>query len=202
MTTRPSRRRTFTLEVTLLTYSPGDALILELVHTLEKAARGVNGVTEATCHYYDTFEGLGPELNREKLIEVVQWVAGEHAKKELGMPSEWDQEWWYHRVVPEGVVVGSNPNWCGTAACLAGKVALMEGGTPSVSSHVGAVSDYVYMPDGEVRPARDVAMKALGLNEDQAEALFYGGNTFEDIVEIAKQILGGELYPSRSRGES
>lgn len=134
-------------------------------------------------------------LNREALVKVVAWVAGEHAKKELGLPSEWDQDWWYHRTHEAGAV-DTAPNWCGTAACVAGKVAIMAGGVPDIGDTPGEVADFVIMPDGERRTARTVAQQELGLNDRQADVLFAGSNTYEDILHIAGQILNGEVHPT------
>jgi hypothetical protein len=144
--------------------------------------------------FFEDFDVPEPVVvNKPALVKVVAWVAGEHAKKDL--PSEWDQDWWYRRKVDDGTDVDTAPNWCGTAACVAGKVAIMAGGIPEIGTSAGEVSDHVIMPDGSRQTARTVAMRELGLNERQADVLFSGANNYDDIMSIAKQILDGEVHP-------
>lgn len=83
-------------------------------------------------------------------------------------------------------VVRSERVWdCGTVGCLAGWTALLAGWRPTLEF------DGVYR-DGVVRPVSDVARELLNLNVNQANALFAGTNTLEDLWEYADQFTNGE----------
>lgn len=83
-------------------------------------------------------------------------------------------------------VVRSERVWdCGTVGCLAGWTALLAGWRPTLEF------DGVYR-DGVVRPVSDVARELLNLNANQANALFAGTNTLEDLWEYADEFTNGE----------
>jgi hypothetical protein len=130
-----------------------------------------------------------PGPNRKRLIELAVWVAGEHAKQELGLPSEWNQGQWLLR--------RRGANSCGTACCIAGKVALADGAIPVYdtrgdwSTQVdGRSTALAYFPslDAE-RPVDDYAREALGLTQSEASQLFEGSNDLERMLELIRGFL-------------
>lgn len=98
----------------------------------------------------EKYEAEQPGLNRRKLVELASWLGAEKAKKDVGLPSEWNQGSWMGRMTDtrggdyitasrpdglEGVLPENVPdNWCGTTACAAGHVALASGGKFAVYS--------------------------------------------------------------------
>lgn len=136
---------------------------------------------------------------RDTLIRLASWVASEDAKRRLGLPSEWNQSWWLSK-------------GCGTACCVAGKLALDSGGVPAVwdGGHLvtdrdsaiqlwaeqapGATSDWILPPDSD-QPVDvgDYARDALGLDRDQADRLFNADNDLDAILTVIAEILGVSL---------
>lgn len=82
-------------------------------------------------------------------------------------------------------------NWltrtsCGTAACLAGTVALRHGWKPvgwyQSGAYAGGEVTADVEKDGEVRSVEDVAASILGIDyDDDMDELFGSDNTIEDI---------------------
>lgn len=98
-------------------------------------------------------------------------------------PEEWDQKTWH----------------CGTTACFAGHAAALNGG-----EWLGRGSDSLIARDDD--PAEDIwaatedrpaivevdrrAKRVLGLTDYQAEDLFEGGNSLDDLREIVAKLTG------------
>lgn len=101
-----------------------------------------------------------PDIPR--LYRLVDWAATEDAKPHSG---EWDQ----------------NVYVCGTSRCVAGKTVLEEGGTDWFGSTIRR-------PDGGRTFIERWARKILGLNEDEAWALFDPKNTVDDLREVVADI--------------
>lgn len=139
---------------------------------------------------------------RARLVHLAAWAAGEDAKRRLGLRSEWYQGTWFH-VAPG----------CGTACCIAGKVALEDGAVPVITDDDGELVgpkraaklwngplsklvDYdldgegVY-PPGSTEPVEvaNFAQEALGLTGPQAMALFDGSNDLEDVLRVVAALL-------------
>lgn len=132
---------------------------------------------------------------RQRLINLAVWAAGEKAKQDLGLPSEWDQSDWMKQ------------KSCGTSCCIAGKVALDAGATPvlfdddleevSPEEALGLwTEDYehdvtdVRIPGLPHRvPIREYARQVLDLNEREASRLFFGGNGLYDVIEAIRVVL-------------
>jgi len=129
-----------------------------------------------------------PVPNKQRLIDLATWAAGEHAKKELGLPSEWDQGHWLKR---------DRDLSCGTTCCIAGKVALDDGGVPDggwhswEDTHDGDVSGVLRFPDGQLDSASGHARRALGLTFHQADRLFDGDNGLTDVLAVIGALLNG-----------
>lgn len=162
------------------------------IYTIREAVAAMPGIVSAQIDW-DRFEAPEQlaEPNRDKLIEVAQWVGAQESLRLLGLPSEWDQSNYVND--REGVAVNG---FCGTAACVAGKVALDAGYKPIRTEsgslvHYGRVSlDPVDDQDGE--SARDVAKRILQLSELEADRLFSGGNTYGDVMRIIGELIGAD----------
>jgi hypothetical protein len=122
---------------------------------------------------------------RDRLIDAIDWAAGQDARRRLGLPSEWDQGHWLS-AADDGVALGGH---CGTAGCIAGYVAVVQlKCTPTAAASTGWS---VMLPDGNREDVEELAKRALGLTPTQEEVLFHEDNTLEDLIDIAKQILDG-----------
>ncbi len=129
-------------------------------------------------------------VNIPLLRKAVEWAEAEAAKpREL---SEWEQNWWSlspqvrqerlgwaeddpeYLTAEEKAAYAKAPE-CGTCYCIAGYVAAVSGAEVSG-----------WMTEG-------VAADLLNLDDDQAGALFEGGNTIEDVRRIAEEIAGERL---------
>ncbi len=85
-------------------------------------------------------------------------------------------------------VLQPNEEWsCGTVACLAGWAALLNGWRP-----IRRESDLVYR-DGRAEPVIDVARRVLDLDRDQAETLFVGSNSLEQLWQLASRYTDGQI---------
>lgn len=135
--------------------------------------------------------------DNEKLDEVLAWVTQEHEKQQRGEPSHWDQGSWFTKFdagTPE------SRNYCSTACCIAGYVVERDGGVPRfiMPSYNALQATAARMPDGELVIIEEYAREVLGLTEDQADALFGGGNDYNDIVSVIGQIKDGVEHPRRA----
>lgn len=95
-------------------------------------------------------------MNETKMIEVLARIEDEKeafSKQEPGAIG-FNMDHWFS--------VGD----CGTTACLAGHAALMEGYLP-------CTSDTCNLPGGEAQIVDEVGAEILGLNDDEAEFVFY-----------------------------
>lgn len=139
------------------------------------------------------------QIQRQRLIGLAVWAAGEKAKQDLDLPSEWDQ----------GIWLGSNS--CGTTCCIAGKIALEDGGIPSVydedadeyvTDPVKAlelwrsdawvnmdVSSVFFPGSDEEHDVSTYAQGVLGLDNKQANLLFEADNKLEDVINAVRVIL-------------
>ncbi len=129
------------------------------------------------------------KLNRKLLIEIMNFIE-EH-------PRTWRQGSWYVHVDPETglekaslrVEEVSEVNSCGSSFCFAGHVALAEGfPSPPLDNHSDWVRD---SPDGG-ELVDEFARKRLGLNHDQADYLFDGGNSLDDLKKLVALLLANE----------
>jgi hypothetical protein len=131
-------------------------------------------------------------INRELLITTWKWVASEAAKMEEGLPSEWHQGVWFDQGIGE-------ERGCGTACCVAGRIALWDG-RPAVA---GDYTDGVYGPnwvsssmvvviDGQKHSVDTYAANVLGLTRLQAHILFDGENNLEDMRRLMSYLLDVE----------
>lgn len=144
-----------------------------------------------------------PTPNRARLISAAEWVAAQDARRRLGLPNEWLQNHWLTRML-------NTSSECGTACCIAGRIALEDGGKPAVYDYYegkwstdlnawqnlydGATTDDVMFPgDTETTPVRWYARDALGLTEHQAGLLFDAGNDYATVIEVIKDILAGNV---------
>jgi hypothetical protein len=88
---------------------------------------------------------------------------------------------------------------CGTSYCLAGHVVVQAGYQMdwvggyllNTGERFRAASE-CRLPDGEILPIRWAAMKLLGITVTEADYLFHGGNSLEDLKWMGKAIANGE----------
>jgi hypothetical protein len=126
-----------------------------------------------------------PSVNIPLLRKAVEWAEASAAAED----GEWHQGAWVHfnQVVAEQlgavVIAGSRHaiEKCGTAYCIAGYVGQLVDPAYEKSEWVG---------DTHVSIAAEMA---LGLTSEQADQLFRGSNTIEDIRRVAEEIAGGPL---------
>lgn len=133
--------------------------------------------------------------NTERLVALGIWAINQDTRKKLGLPSEWNQENWLTKQ--------PSASACGTACCMAGKVALEDGGVPIVNSfddtdawanvRAGFTSGRVRLPSGDWDFVEDHARNALGLTDGQAARLFAGGNDVHTVVQLVKEFTGTDL---------
>ena len=96
-------------------------------------------------------------------------------------PEEWNQEWW---------AVKSTESSCGTACCVAGWTVSWAGHGFQWDSE-GRSS--VYLKEDDMRSIPHVAQDLLGLSPQQANTLFFSGNSLQDLWELANEFTGGEI---------
>jgi hypothetical protein len=142
----------------------------------------------------ETDAPLERSVNVPLLRKTLEWAHEEWNKKLRGEISEWAQGTWMtsttniygtERTV-EALRAGTA---CGTACCIAGKVALDDGWHQDGMSGLGGT----LRRDGETDNAFDIGQELLGLNADQAAALFSGYNTIYSLYRIARDITDGEI---------
>lgn len=120
-----------------------------------------------------------PIPNIPLLRKAVEWVEAQDALPEH--ERQWLQAMYVLPAEAPGTWLArlratyNRPASCGTCYCVAGKIQHDLTGS-----------------ENEVT-ARRVAMEALGLTDDQAFALFAGGNTAADVRRIAEDIAGERL---------
>lgn len=138
-----------------------------------------------------------PTVNVPLLRKTLEWAYGEWQKVRRDEISEWNQGNWmvstaglydYSEKVYEAFRQGAA---CGTACCIAGKVALDDGWHPAMTRGLGG---FAYR-DGERADVFDIGRDLLGLTNEQANWLFAGGNTIYNLYSIANQITDGEIQP-------
>lgn len=141
---------------------------------------------------------IGIEPDTEYLANLLAWAEEENEKLERGESSEWDQGNWITLPFEYSLLDGRSEDLlasvpCGTACCIAGKVALEAGGRPAV---VGIGTDFphyagslVNMPDGTKVGVDEFAARRLGITGDQAEVLFSGSNDIEDLRLIIGALI-------------
>lgn len=125
------------------------------------------------------------------LRKMVEWVETEAERTE---DREWYQATWMSPGQEAQIDFGQQIDFCDTACCVAGKVALLEGWRPQTynGSPSSGFTGNVIRGD-ETRHASHVAREVLGLTMDQADVLFEASNTASDIREIAEEIAGERL---------
>lgn len=136
-------------------------------------------------------------VNVPLLRKAVEWVEEQDKLAVSGHRSEWAQDQWMAYRTDDGLLVDgvfvddatkaelhrlAERGECGTAYCVAG--------------YVGQLLDesykYTWSPDG-LPAVDDFAERALGLTTNQADLLFGGVNTADDVRRIAEEIAGEKL---------
>lgn len=127
-----------------------------------------------------------PTVNIPLLRKAVEWAEASAAAG--------DGEWYQGSWMNHNPVVAHNLGlriWetkfrealetCGTAYCIAGYIGQLVDPRYEKTTWVGNTHVSI------------AAEEALGITHEQADRLFSGGNTIEDVRRIAEEIAGGPL---------
>lgn len=95
-------------------------------------------------------------------------------------PEQHYQQWWLRQ------------SECGTQACFAGWACILSGDKPLMPSNpeLGDQFDDVELPDGSRDFVSDRARRLLGIEEYDADSLFFSMNTRENLTELVADIFG------------
>lgn len=134
-----------------------------------------------------------PTPNIPLLRKAVEWAETEAAKGFETVTDHFGDKY----EVPlgawnQGLWVGQSAS-CGTAYCIAGYVAVLHDARYDNPLGAGYPVDSDGDVDYEEPCARELAMDLLDLTSSQANGLFDGGNTIEDVRRIAEAIAGETL---------
>lgn len=149
-------------------------------------------------------------LNTERLVRVGRWAIEQEKLRQAGLPSEWDQARWLRKT----------DGGCGTACCIAGRIAVEDGGVPVFDMPLyrgpndirpNAQAAVAVLPDGRRIQVDEYAEEVLGSRhafEDQGDEyydeetetfytndLFSGDNDIHDVLRIIDQMTGIDLRP-------
>jgi hypothetical protein len=122
------------------------------------------------------------KINVELLRKTIEWAESESVKAAAGERSEWNQGTWLRT------------NDCGTACCVAGKVAYDEG-FRVLDDVLGVNTGKIIDADGVESDLSisEIAQDRLGLSHNAGAALFDGDNDIADLWHIANVITNGEI---------
>ena len=151
-------------------------------------------------------------LNIALLTEVVQWAIDDYQRgadvpepaplsEDTVIPIRWEQS---NYLIDNLSDIQPGQNWCGTACCIAGYVAMKgwaEDGAPAIidtntylnrNSATHFVERWVggkaeELGESIVGP-HEYAKHVMGLTYVEAEHLFEGGNSIERVIELAMEI--------------
>jgi hypothetical protein len=138
-------------------------------------------------------------VNVELLRDTAQWAYVEWQKDQAGEISHWWQRDWmialtelaeYGRILQQPDVIElavHEGESCGTACCIAGRIALTAGWAPDPNCYGFAVKD------GQFRNISELARELLGLEGDQAQALFEADNNITDVFVLAHRFTDGAI---------
>lgn len=119
----------------------------------------------------EAFAAPTPDL--PALRKLWDWVQEQHELNLQGKPSEWDQHWY---------MTENSPMACGTVCCVAGKHI-------ASTRKIRAYGSLAFQDETGWHDFWHTAKDELGLTTNQAHALFYGSNTFEDVHQVMKSIF-------------
>lgn len=131
------------------------------------------------------------EVNIPLLRKAVEWAEAEAAKTEdcHWYQGSWAQDATNFRILREDFPQRyGNLATCGTAYCIAGHVAASIAGEENID-----LCQFMVNVEGNEVAIPDFAKEQLGLGDRQADRLFNGGNSIEDVRRIAEQIAGEKL---------
>lgn len=137
-----------------------------------------------------------PTPNIDLLKEVRDWVRKQATTEDIydrmrnaraakdPQRLVWNQAQWHMKIWSDDDVFDDQS--CGTACCVAGYVAVTSDEVKSI--RYGEEIDFKSDPD-RYATVRGYARHKLGLTEDQAYALFDGGNSAETVIRYINQII-------------
>jgi hypothetical protein len=147
------------------------------------------------------------DLNVELLDTMIDWAQRSNMNKRAEDEPEWEQGIWYERDNHEL----KDETGCGTVCCVAGYIAEVKQVVSlnrfsdyvpklellrSTENHLGiswddwAYCQGMFLGDAEMYGVAFVDMGAyfLGITRSEADRLFSGGNTLEDLIFIANEL--------------
>lgn len=128
--------------------------------------------------------------NVPRLRELARWAREEDDKRLRGEPSEWYQGYWFSRDPDEleeaGVIL---PAGCGTACCIAGKQAQLEGAVPYFNPTFDTTSGGSVLVYGDRIDVDEFACETLGITKDEADRLFEASNDIDRIEYVINDII-------------
>ncbi len=145
-------------------------------------------------------------VNVPLLRKVVEWVEEQDRLANMGMPSRWNQAEWmtYSPKLREDIIAAqldSSDPLCGTAMCVAGKIAFDAGWKPALGhsndnfrplegadlEEENDVISHAYNPEtGEFKEIATVALGELGLPHSLVASIDeFGGKQLEDLFELS-----------------
>jgi hypothetical protein len=140
------------------------------------------------------------EPNIPLLRKYVEWVEEQAQLPELHR--EWHQGWWivdveernrYREATNSSRGQFRDPNVCGTAYCVAGKV-VTDAGYKPVYSFTFGTGNIGEVADGEeTYGISELASELLGVTYEDGNRLFASHNTAQDIRKVAEEIAGERL---------
>lgn len=160
---------------------------------------------------YDTYqegwshlEGNSAKVDVERLLKEVTYITV--------FPERWNQGDWVIATEETKWDTSREPEACGTMGCLAGNAVINAGGKlkwEKASWYDYVTQEYkdywktefVFLPANTEYPEHieTAAKELLGLDSDQADALFSGENSLNDMWEISYAISDGQITPDDRR---
>lgn len=128
-----------------------------------------------------------PTPNVELLRSTLAWAEREAVKPYS--ESQWYQGDWVLPPEESGLTIGGHRQVkCQTAYCFAGWATAQ---TLDPTERMDEIGD-VYRGDKRIEDCDERAARVLGIDFDQADALFDGGNDIEDVRRIVNAIITGQ----------
>lgn len=136
--------------------------------------------------------------NLKELTAAAEWLGAQKAREDVGLTSEWNQDVWGRRLS------------CGTACCVAGRVALTQndyvpiwGSNSNQEVLRGFVKIELYDPNQDynywdVTETANVAKSALGISDKVAGKLFEGYNSYSRCIKILRKQIRKALEEQTS----
>lgn len=154
-----------------------------------------------TDTYGDAYLDL-PKINIDLFYEIVDWLNS--PVKDIA----WQQGDWFRQGMDGEHILSISengtatnlvePNWCGTACCVAGYAALSQlDNKQAYALNAGGVPTVVTKANGEKQKTLNIGHAGqviLGLTDSEANRLFDGSNTKAAVIETLAEIAANRGY--------